>query len=657
MANFTIKYIYQLVDKLSPSMKNMARAGAGLTKSLHGTGKAADKAHVKLNRLARTMRSMRTMKMGLGGMFAGLGSGILMRQVGSTIIDYDKAMRMVEANMMSHLDESGATVLKRLKTAKESTAMLNALDEEVSRVAQASIFDPTEVAGGLLELARAGVDAKDSLAMLHPVMRLAGAAGNITPKDATDIATNITMAFGKDLDKTIDTVDVLAAAASDANTDIKQLGEAMKMAAPSAFTAGRGLKEVTGTLMVFASRGFKGGMAGVTLARMIDSIYKRTGPAVKALKGIGLSHSDFMGEDGNTIPITEMLNKFKAAAENENIGREKVIMAINTMMGARGGRGGKLLMDQADAIKAKIRWLELAENRAALMERVMMSGIYGAYERMRAAFADSIIDLGKGGLADDMSYLAGKIKDLAAAFTELSPATKKWIGRALLFVAAISMAIIPLGIFAWAIMALVPLFSLLLSPIALVIAGVLLLIATLYELYQNWDGSALQAFFIGLADVAADAWQSIKDSMFGALQGALDLATQIADILFNKIPNFIFDPVGGAKKLADWAPKAVEGVGERSLSIGNSAIDQATMFYSWLKSKVSDPPVNSNSLTKSEADKQISLGVKTDTNVTVTAPQSITLKGVDGRVHGSIQLGAQSDKGRTQVESAANVGP
>ncbi len=657
-------------------MRNMSNAAGTSGKNLRKLGSDATFAERRLHRLARRMRNMQTIRLGMGGALTGLGTGMVTRQIGKTIIDYDKAMRMIEANMMSHQDSKGRTVLKGLSTFKQSAAMMKQLDAKVAEVAQKSIFSPTEVAGGLLELARAGVTAKDSLDMLHPVMRLAGAAGDISASKAADIATNITMSFGGDLAKTTDTVDILAAAASDANTNILQISEAMKMAAPSAFTAGRGLKEVTATLMVMASRNFKGGMAGVTVARMIDSIYKRTGPAVKALKGIGLAHKDFMGKDGNTIPITEMLDKFKEAAKV--VGREKVIQAINTMMGTRGGRGGKLLFENADEIRKKAVWLERSQNRAMLMERVMMSGIYGAYEKMRASVYESILSLGKGGLADDMTYLADTVRSLANSFSQLNPSTKKWIGRALLLATAISAIIIPLGIFMWALGALIPIFSLLLSPITLVVVGLATLASWLMHKYdfqfdektissiadkfrglvisvkdfgnsisQKWNTSELKTMFDYISGQTTSLTNKLKEKLPSVLsaiasdnplarmfRGALDVVTEIISTIA-KIPDYILNPSKALKDFAKFNHDTAQGVGDKAASF-------AKKVGSWLPDlSVNKSPkevVTGKTIAKSQADKEIALRVQTENKVKLDAPSSVTLKLPDGGVAGTIPL-------------------
>lgn len=722
MSNFNINYRFNLSDNLTRPMRNMGRKAVNSTKSMRGLGNAANAAgrnmrnmgnaagtsgknlrkigndatfaERRLHRLARRMRNMQTIRLGMGGALTGLGAGLVTRRIGSTLIDYEKAMNKVLSFSAASKDkDTGAIILKGYENAKkpiqESTRALKAMRDETQRVAQVSIFDPTQVAGGLLELAKSGLSAQDSTSMLHPVMRLAGAS-DLSPKRATDIATNITKAFGKDIKSAADTVDLLAMAASNANVDVSELGESMKYAAPSAMVGGRSLEETTGLMMSLAQRGYKGSIAGTTIARMLESIYKRSGPAVKALKSVGLAHKDFMGEDGNTIPVADMLDKFKEAAKV--VGREKVIMAIGAMQGSRGGRGSKLLFETAsDEIRANEKLLKLAKGRAKLMEDLMMSGVYGAYERMRASIVTSIIKLGEGGLSADIEYLADKVRSLANNFSQLNPSTKKWIGRLLLLATAISAVVIPLGIFIWAMGALIPFFALLVSPVGLVTAGVIALGTALTSVFSKyWDGSELQSLFRALGEQVGTIASSIlnfavsDNPIANIFRTALDYAMKLVGVVA-KIPSYIMNPSKALKDFAKFNHDTAQGIGDKAasftkkvgswlpdLSVSKSAKEvvtgktiaktQADKEMSWVPNfKMPDLSVSKdrrdllsgNSLAQSQVDKELALRVETENRVKVDAPGSITLKLPNGMIAGTIPLTTSSDKGRTQVDSAA----
>ncbi len=625
------------------NMRNMGNAAGTSGKNLRKMGNEASFAERRLHRLARRMRNMQTIRLGMGGALTGLGTGLVTRQIGSTLIDYEKAMSMVKAHTVSHIDKTtGSLVFKGFENVKnpvlESAGAMKALRKETQRIAQVSIFDPTQIAGGLLELARAGFTVQEQLTALHPVMRLAS-AGALDPKQALDIATNINQAFGKDVAYIATTADILATAASNANTTVAQLGQAMKYAAPSAVTAGRSMQEVSGVLMSLAKRGLKDSIGGTSIARMLESVYKRSGPAVKALKSVGLAHKDFMGADGTTIPIANMLEKFQVAAKK--FGKEKVIMAIQAMMGSRGGRAAKLLYDASDEIRANEKLLQLAKDRAKLMEKVMMSDLYGAYEKMRSSLYESVISFGDGGLSADIEYLADKVRSLANNFSQLNPSTKKWIGRLLLLATAISAVVIPLGIFIWAMGALIPFFALLVSPVGLVTAGVIALGTALTSVFSKyWDGSELQSLFRALGEQVGTIASSIlnfavsDNPIANIFRTALDYAMKLVGVVA-KIPSYIMNPSKALKDFAKFNHDTAQGIGDKAASFTKKV-------GSWLPdlsvSKSAKEVVTGKTIAKSQADKEMSLKVQTDNQVTIDAPGTIVLKLPDGTVAGRIPL-------------------
>lgn len=661
---------------LNVAARNANNAGHGF----RNLGNQATYAEQRLHRLARRLRTIRSIRYGATGMLAGLGTTVTAHRVGSTLIGYEKAMNMVAANMVSHMD-GGTPILKGIKgrtsqeIAASSLKMMAALRAKTKQVAQESIFDPSEVAEGLLELARAGATADEALTMLHPTVRLA-AAGNLGVAQAVDIATNITKAFGFEVGKTVDVVDVLAMAASNANTTVAQMGQAMKYAAPSAKVAGRSMEETTGVLMSLAKRGLKDSIGGTSIARMLESIYKRSGPAVKALKSIGLAHKDFMNADGTTVAIADMLQMFKDAAKIH--GNEKAIMAIQSMMGSRGGRAAKLLFDTAVAeIRANERLLQMAKGRAALMEKLMMSGVYGAYERMRASIVESVISLGEGGLTKDLEYLADKIREMANAFSALDPETKQFIGRLLIAATAITAIGLPLGIFLFSLSSIAAVLGALISPLGLVAAGIGLLayslsdslnvgstVTKLKEFYgylgrvknnlaSGWETSEMNSFFEWLGNKLSainidlsglfNSLANSTDPFVSALREIINLAGQVGAAL-SKIPSFLLNPMSAIQDSGKW-------IGNKTRSIANG-------IGSAFAVNKDQYDVRNGSLAQSQADKEVALRVKTDTNVKVDAPSSIALKIPQlGATVGQIPFVTSSDKGKTQVDSAAAVTP
>ena len=69
--------------------------------------------------------------------------------------------------------------------------------------------------------------------------------------------------------------DVFATITSSANTDVHQLGEAMKYASSTANAAGMDIEQTAAVLGVLADSGIKGSMAGTTFNAMLRDMKKK----------------------------------------------------------------------------------------------------------------------------------------------------------------------------------------------------------------------------------------------------------------------------------------------------------------------------------------------------------------------------------------------
>src|SRR5690625_5421497 len=88
------------------------------------------------------------------------------------------------------------------------------------------------------------------------------ASSNMDLGRAADITSNIMSAFNIEAEKAGYFADVLAHAAANANTDVEQMGEAMKYLAPTASTLGLSMEGSAAAVMAFSDAGIQGSMAG-----------------------------------------------------------------------------------------------------------------------------------------------------------------------------------------------------------------------------------------------------------------------------------------------------------------------------------------------------------------------------------------------------------
>src|SRR5690625_7664705 len=90
--------------------------------------------------------------------------------------------------------------------------------------------------------------------------------------------------------------DVLAHAAANANTDVEQMGEAMKYLAPTASTLGLSMEGSAAAVMAFSDEGMQGSMAGRAFGTRLTRLAKPSAK-MEGVKGdIDMSYYDAESE-------------------------------------------------------------------------------------------------------------------------------------------------------------------------------------------------------------------------------------------------------------------------------------------------------------------------------------------------------------------------
>ena len=114
-------------------------------------------------------------------------------------------------------------------------------------------------------------------------MNLAAASGEDLAT-TSDIVTDGLTAFGLSAQDSGRMADVMAAASSNANTNVSMLGESYKYCASTAGAMGYSLEDVTESLGLMANAGVKGSQAGNTLKNAMINLAKPTDAMAAAME-------------------------------------------------------------------------------------------------------------------------------------------------------------------------------------------------------------------------------------------------------------------------------------------------------------------------------------------------------------------------------------
>ena len=441
---------------------------------------------------------------------------------------------------------------------------LKMLEEEAKRMGATTKYSATESADALSYMALAGWDAEQMAAGLEPSLKLAGASG-MQLAECTDIVTDTMSMFGMKASEATKMTDMLAYAQANSNTDVQQLGEALKYCGASANAMGYDLADTTALLGTFADQGLKGSSAGTTLNAVFRDMKKN---AEDGKIAIGDKNVAIVDANGNYRDMTDILADVQKATEGMTQAERD--MALSSIWGTEALKGVNMAFE---AGVPKIREFEdgirKSDGAASDMYDTMQNNLKGAIDNMKSAFEGVMITIGER-LIPIFQNLVEGITNVFTWFNNLNPAIQNVIiavggflailgplllivGNVIIFIVKLSTSISALvtffsaggagaGILSAAIAAIT-------GPVGLVIAAITALIAIGVLLYKNWDEIKAKCIEIwqnnikpiiekvtnAITSFLTASWNGIK----AFLSTCWDLLKQLATSIWNGIKSVI----------------------------------------------------------------------------------------------------------------------
>lgn len=169
-------------------------------------------------------------------------------------------------------------------------------------------FSAKEAGEAMEYMAMAGWKDQQMIAGIGPILNLATAAGEELGT-TSDIVTDALTAFGLTAEDTGHFTDVLAAASSNANTNVSMMGESFKYAAPVAGSLGYDVEDVAIALGLMANAGIKSSQAGTSLRNIFQRMAKPTKESETAMARLGVTLYDDEGHMYSFMEIMEQLRE------------------------------------------------------------------------------------------------------------------------------------------------------------------------------------------------------------------------------------------------------------------------------------------------------------------------------------------------------------
>ena len=322
--------------------------------------------------------------MGVTTAVGGLGAAAV-----KTAADFDTSMSKVAA-------VSGAT-------GKE----LAALRDKAREMGAKTKFSASEAAEAMNYMAMAGWKTEEMLSGIDGIMNLAAASGEDLAT-TSDIVTDALTAFGLTAKDSGHFADILAAASSNANTNVSMMGETFKYCAPIAGALGFSAEDTAEAIGLMANAGIKSSQAGTSLRSIMNNLTGDIRLSGAALGDVTIATTN---ADGSMRGLSDILADCRGAFSK--LSESEKANAAESLVGKNAMSGFLALMNAAPADIAKL------------------TGAIDNCDGASAKMADTMQD----NLAGQFTILKSQLQELAIAFVEiLMPAIRNIVSGVQAFV-------------------------------------------------------------------------------------------------------------------------------------------------------------------------------------------------------------------------------
>lgn len=376
--------------------------------SIRESDRAADKMQGDFRRTQASARALNQEVNRTSKAMAGLGAAVIAFAGASsirTIANFEQAMSTVAA------------------VTQATEGQMRALEAQAKLLGSTTRFSASQAAEGMIFLARAGFSVEDVLGSINSALNLAQ-AGELDLARAADIASNVMSGFALDTSQAARVMDVLAAAANNSNTDIRQLGEALKFAAPTAVALGLDLEETVALIGKLSDAGIQAGLAGRGFQSLTTQFVNQQEKIEELIGAYDIA------EEGVDNVVRRLVQAGITTAEISEIFRAENL-DVFTIIANSAGEGER-------SISALEQTLRDAEGTVVRVARTMDDNLNGAILAAQSALEALVLALGEIGSSDAVRAALGAIADLLRLAADNADVL------AVAFIALTARAIIPL---------------------------------------------------------------------------------------------------------------------------------------------------------------------------------------------------------------------
>ena len=426
---------------------------------------------------------------------------------------------------------------------------LEALSKKAREMGSKTKFSASEAAEAMNYMAMAGWKTEDMLSGIEGVMNLAAASGEDLAT-TSDIVTDALTAFGLSAQDSGHFADVLAAASSNANTNVSMMGETFKYAAPIAGALGFSVEDTAEAIGLMANAGIKGSQAGTSLRTIMTNL---SGDVKICSQNIGEVTIATTNADGSMRDLSDILADCRTAFSG--LSESEKAAAAESLVGKNAMSGFLALMNAGEGDIAKLSGaIDNCNGAAQSMADTMNDNLEGQLTILKSQLQELAISFGEillPAVKSIVSFLQGFINVL----NSMPDGMKQTIVTIALVAAALGPVLIIIGKVISAvgtIMTIVPKVAgviktvqgafaalnatMLANPIVLIIAAIAALVAAFIYLWNT--NEEFRQFWINLwediKEIAIAVWEALK-AFFSAAWEAIKAT---AETIWNALATF-----------------------------------------------------------------------------------------------------------------------
>lgn len=350
MARVASELVVRLVDMVT----GPARAAAGAIKGLQGAATAKGPTFSEKLGIAMAANQKRLDAARMGMVDAAVAAYALKRALGTpinTAAEFEGALIQVKSLL-------GANVID-----------MRRLSDQAKMLGRTTSFSAGDAAKGMGFLAMAGFKTNQILGAMPGTIQIATAA-NMDLAQAADLVSNVLTGYGKDVKELGHVNDVLVKAFTSANTNLTQLGQAMKYAGPVASSAGVKFEQAAAALALMGNAGIQATMAGTSLRGAISRMLSPSNKMKAAMKEAGLN---FKNAQGRLLPLNNIVKQLEKHSENTGL--------MMQLFGQRAGPAMMALVRQGSKGLEELQ--KKLEESGGTADRVAKAKLEGFEGRMR----------------------------------------------------------------------------------------------------------------------------------------------------------------------------------------------------------------------------------------------------------------------------------